>query len=141
MEKLSLTLRSVIKKTTFASIFNIEDDTAKMKKPVDHSIDQFIQGYKENRNNSVICNYIEPKFSLIGYCIVDLKEIGRGINNSLHMGIYSRIDDQIVGYANLQIYVWDIPSNKISQQKSDQLNKGQILFIDPGCSAINSPII
>ncbi|KAK8900085.1 hypothetical protein M9Y10_002408 [Tritrichomonas musculus] len=137
VERLTLTVRSVLKKTSVASIFNLEDDKPKMRKPKDRSVDHYIQGCKENREGYVECEYVEPKHSLIGYCTVNVKELEMGVNNTLRIELLTRGVVQVAGFVNLEVYTWNNPS-RISQQKVSQTNNEPIMFVDPGCPTTNS---
>lgn len=133
VQRLTLTLRSVYKKTTFASIFNLDNNQPKMSKPKDMSVDRYIQGCTETREGWVDCEYVEPKHSLIGYCTVDLKEIKKGENNTLRLELLTRVNVKVVGYVNLEVYTWDCPTKDYSQIKCTQFSNEPIMFVDPGC--------
>lgn len=129
VDTLSMTVRSVFKKTTLASIFGLEEEH---QKPKDTSIDRFVGGFRENRKNNVECEYWQNNHSLIGFCQVHLNEIEVGINNSLRYKLITKKGD-IVGYVNFDIYIWDNASKTNEQQKIASKNTGPILFVDPGC--------
>ena len=132
IEKISMTLRKVIKKPTLANFFNL-DNNAPKKKANDHTVDHYIGENRENRANNVVCEYIVPRHSLVGYCIINLKEVEKGVNNSLRIELLSRINEQVIGYVNLELYIWNSPSRLYSQKKTEQISNQPILFIDPGC--------
>ena len=138
VQRLTLTLRSVLKKTTLASIFNLDNNQPKMSKPKDMSVDRYIQGTKEEREGWVECEYVEPKHSLVGYCTVDLKEIKKGENNILRFELLTRVDVKVVGYVNLEIYTWDNQTKTNTQYQCSQLSNEPIMFVDPGCPTTNS---
>lgn len=129
---LSLTVRSVMKKTSLASVLGFEDNTKRNAKPTEISVDKFVSGFRENRNNNADCEYVEPKHSLIGYCQVNLREIEKGTNNVLHLNLITK-KNETVGYVNLEIYSWDSPNRINNQQKMTQKYDTPILFVDPGC--------
>lgn len=129
-EFLSMTVRSVLKKTTFASIFGLDDDIPQ-KKPNDKTVDKFVNGFRENRKNNVDCEYKETKHSLIGFCQINLKNIEKGINNSLQYKLITK-KNEVVGFVNFDIYIWDSPSKTNYQRKITE-STGPILFVDPGC--------
>lgn len=130
---LSMTVRSVLKKTTLASIFGLEDETMP-KKPKDTSVDRFVGGFRENKRNNVDCEYVQSNHSLIGFCQVHLDKIEKGINNSLKYKLITKKND-VVGFVNFDIYIWDTPSKANTQDKTSYKNTGPILFVDPGCPA------
>lgn len=132
VERLTLTLRSVLKKTTIASIFNLGNEATQVKKNNDHSVDHYIQGCKENNDGLVECEYVEPKHSLIGYCTINLKELERGVNNTLRLELLTRVNVKVVGYVNLDVYTWDSPEMMSARQKLKPKSKEPILFVDPG---------
>lgn len=138
VQRLTLTLRSVLKKTTLASIFNLDNNQPKMSKPKDMSVDRYIQGTKEEREGWVECEYVEPKHSLVGYCTVDLKEIKKGENNILRFELLTRVDVKVVGYVNLEIYTWDNQTKTNTQYQCSQLSNEPIMFVDPGCPPSNN---
>lgn len=133
-----MTVRSVLKKTTIASIFGLDDDIY-VKKPKETNVDKYVGGFRENRKNNIECEYKETKYSLIGFCQINLKNIEKGINNSLHYKLISK-KNEIVGFVNFDIYVWDSPS-KANYQTKVPASTGPILFVDPGCPApTNQPL-
>lgn len=133
VNRLTLTVRSVLRKTTLASIFNIGNESNKVNKKSDHSVDNYIQGCKQNQDGVIDCEYIEPKHSLIGYCTINLKELERGVNNTLRVELLTRVNVKVVGYANLEVYTWVDPDMVSARQKLQPKSKEPILFIDPGC--------
>lgn len=136
VQRLTLTLRSVLKKTTIASIFNLEQQQPKKNQKKDVTVDRYIQGIKENNEGRIECEYVEPKHSLVGYCTIDLKEIKKGENNILRVELLTRVNVQVVGYVNLEVYQWENQTVRKQQANSYQMNE-PILFVDPGCPQQN----
>lgn len=140
VEKLTLTLSSVLKKTTLASIFNLDNNQVKPKKQKDTAIDKYIQGnFKENNDGYVNCEYVETNHSIIGYRNIELKELKKGVDNNFRIELISRGTVKVVGYINLEIYIWDSPIQFDNQQKTFQYNHEPIFFVDPGCQ-ITDPL-
>ena len=137
---MSMTLRTVIKSSYFGTqivVPNMHHSIA--AKPKDHSIDNYIRsGCNENRDDNVQCIYIEPKHSLIGYCTIKMKDIEAGVNNSLRVELLTRSTAKVVGYANLEIYVFREPTLTL-KDKLKHANDEPILFVDPGCSTTEQP--
>lgn len=133
VERLTLTVRSVLKKTSVASIFNLEDDKPKMRKPKDRSVDHYIQGCKESHEGCIDCEYYESLNSLIGYRNIEIKELKKGISNIFHMELITRGNVKVVGYVNLEIYIWDCLTKNNLAKKSTPVYNEPILFVDPGC--------
>lgn len=138
VDRLTLTVRSVLKKTTFASIFNLYSDTPKERKPKENTVDKYIQGIKENHEGCVECEYVEPKHSLVGYCTINLKELEKGVNNTLRVELKTRVNVKVVGYVNLEVYTWNNPSKTLPRQTAQQANNEPIMFVDPGCPTENT---
>ena len=136
VQRLTLTVRSVQKKSALASLFDF-DDNSHSHQPKDHSIDKYVARNDENRSANLHCEYVEPKHSLIGYCTISVTELEKGVNNSLRVELLTRGNVQVVGYANLEVYIWSEP--KPNLQKQTQYSNQPILFVDPGCPPLTTP--
>lgn len=138
VERLTLTVRSVLKKSAIASLFDLDDITP-TRKPKDHSIDRYVDQNNENRDANVNCDYFEPKHSLIGYCTIDVKALEKGINNTFRVELLTRGNVQVVGFVNLEVYEWQTPVNHaLPQASAAQISNQPILFVDPGCPPANT---
>ena len=137
VEKLTLSLGTASKKITLASIFNLDNNTKKVK-PKNYSIDHYIGHSKENRDGYINCDYYETLHSCIGYRNIELKELKKGINNTYRIELLARGNVKVIGYINLDIYIWDIPMQSISQQNCSNMINEPILFVDPGCPQSNA---
>lgn len=137
VERLTLTVRSVLKKSAIASLFDM-DDVSPVHKPKDHSIDKYVQN-NENKDANIQCDYVEPKHSLIGYCTVDVRKLQKGVNNTLRIELLTRGNVQVVGFVNLEVYIWQSSVTHVSQQSNaSQYSNQPIVFIDPGCPPANA---
>lgn len=136
IEKISMTIRKVIKKPTLANFFNL-DNNSNEKKSADHSIDNYIDRKSDNNDDIADCEYIVPMQSLVGYCIVNLKEVKRGVNNTLRLELLSKKNEQIVGYVNVDLYMWDCPVKSKLKINNEKVNDQQIKFVDLGCKVAN----
>lgn len=124
IDRLSMTIRYIDKQYTSSGISN--SDCFQFIKNSNK-----IPEYQMRSNNNIV-NFIEPKFSLIGCYTINLKEINRGIENSLRVEILSRYNNQIIGYANLKIFISNIPSFITPPLKVEKPNN---------CSIVNVSII
>lgn len=124
IDRLSMTIRYIDKQYTSSGISN--SDCFQFIKNSNK-----IPEYQMRSNNNIV-NFIEPKFSLIGCYTINLKEIKRGIENSLRVEILSRYNNQIIGYANLKIFISNIPSFITPPLKVEKPNN---------CSIVNASII
>lgn len=131
VNRLTLTVRSVLKKSAIASLFDM-DDVSSTRKPKDHSIDRYVGQNNENRDANVHCDYVEPKHSLIGYCTIDLKQLQKGVNNTLRVELLTRGNVQVVGFVSLEVYIWQSNAG-VYKPQSTSLSNQPILFVDPGC--------
>lgn len=131
--KITMTLRNVYRSSYFSNLAVVPNMYVNKKTPnKDHSIDNYIKaGTSENRDDNVQCIYIEPKHSLIGYCTIKIKDLEVGVNNAIKVEVLSRETSNVVGYANLEIYIWKEPT--FTQQKLASTCNEPILFVDPGC--------
>lgn len=126
IKKLSMSIRSIAKQTVYTSISN-SDCFQILKK----SNKQYLTGNQSKSSND-IQNFFEPKLTLIGCFTINLNDIKRGVNNSLRVEIRSRINDQIIGYANLKVFISNITDNTTSLQKIKKSSN---------CSIVNVSII
>lgn len=124
IEKLSMTIRSIDKRNISANISNSEYFSIQNKS-------KYLQGF-QNKSNNDIYNYFESKLSLIGCFTINLKDIKRGVNNFIHAEIHSRMNNQIIGYANIKIYISNIPYHITVPHKIEKSNN---------CSIVNVSII
>lgn len=131
--KITMTLRNVYKTSYVSNMADVPKMYVNKKTPhKDHTIDNYIKsGTNGNRDDNVNCIYIEPKHSLIGYCTINIKDLEVGVNNAIKVEVISRETSQVVGYANLEIYIWKEPT--FTQQKFASTCNEPILFVDPGC--------
>lgn len=138
VNRITMTLRTVIKSSYFNNMTIITNmHTNAKQKQKDHSIDNYIRaGTNENRDDNVQCVYLEPKHSLIGYCTIKMKNLEVGVNNTLKVELLSRSTSEVVGYANLEVYVWREPTVTQGQISAHTANE-PILFVDPGCPTTN----
>ena len=134
VDKLTMTISSVLKKPTLANFFGFDDDASNTKSN-DNSEYKIITENKENDNNHIECEYIIPIHSLVGYCTINLKEIKKDVNNSMHIDLITK-DDKVIGHANVEVYIWESPK-QINQETKSQINGENVLFKDPECPSSN----
>lgn len=135
IDKLTFMISSVVRKPTLVNLFDFGSSSPKNKSN-DQSYEKCVNGSKENDSDHVDCEYIVPMHALIGYCTIKLKEIEKGVNNSLRVELLTKKNAKVIGFVNLDIYIWDGPKQVIQQKKS-QLNDEKILFVDPECPVSN----
>lgn len=135
IDKLTFMISSVVRKPTLVNLFDFGNNSPKNKSN-DQSYEKCVNGSKENDSDHVDCEYIVPMHALIGYCTIKLKEIEKGVNNSLRVELLTKKNAKVIGFVNLDIYVWDGPKQVIQQKKS-HLNDEKILFVDPECPVSN----
>lgn len=136
VEKLTLTLFSVLKKTTIASIFNFDNNSVHKNKRKYTNIDKYIERSKVNNDEGCVeCEYVENEKSTIGYRNIELKELKKGVNNKFRIELITRGTVKVIGYIDLEIYIWDSPL--VFNHNVQQYNNEPILFVDPGCQTSN----
>ncbi|KAK8864750.1 hypothetical protein M9Y10_010273 [Tritrichomonas musculus] len=133
VQKLTLTLSTAMKKVTLANLFSFDNNETKMTKNKNFSVDHYIQGCKESHEGCIDCEYYESLNSLIGYRNIEIKELKKGISNIFHMELITRGNVKVVGYVNLEIYIWDCLTKNNLAKKSTPVYNEPILFVDPGC--------
>ena len=134
VEKLTMTISSVLKKPTLANFFGFDDETSNAKLNSNSEYKK-INEDKENDNNHVECEYIIPIHSLIGHCTISLKEIKKDINNSMCIDLITN-NDKVIGHVNCEIYLWECQKQLIQEQKS-QVNGEKNVFKDSECPTSN----
>ncbi|KAK8896378.1 hypothetical protein M9Y10_014276 [Tritrichomonas musculus] len=136
VNKITLTLRYVRKSSYISGLADYNVPIKPEKKVKDKSIDKYISsGCNENRDDNVQCLYIEPKHSLIGYSNIQIKYLEVGVNNAMKVELLTRSDNQVVGYVNLEIYIYRYPV--ITPEQKAKTEAEPIFFVDPGCAPTN----
>lgn len=132
IKTLTFTVRKVSKKMTIANIFNLNGT---QQHPHSHDVDRFVGRRNENRDNNVQYDYYQSNHSLIGIFEINLKDIPRGIDNIIKASLVKKPNLDVVGHANLQVYVWGNGSNIINFENEHK--NETYCFVDPGCPPVN----
>ena len=117
---------------SFANIFNLNGTQVDHH---NHDVDRFVGRRNENRSNNIQYDYYQSNHSLIGIFDISLKDIPRGIDNIIKASLLKKPTLEVVGHANLQVYVWGKDSNVINFESSHVAETYS--FVDPGCPPVN----
>ena len=103
-KKIRLTIRKVEKKWCFENLFKF---TLKKENKKNNYVDSIV-GQKYNiKHSNTQYKYEQLANSLIGFCEIDIQNLGKCVNNKIKVEIISKKDKKLVGYANIEIYQYD----------------------------------
>ncbi|KAK8886736.1 hypothetical protein M9Y10_042204 [Tritrichomonas musculus] len=132
-KSLTFTVREVSKKISLANIFNLNGT---QQHPHSHDVDRFVGRRDENRDTNIQYDYTQSNHSLIGIFELNISDLPKGVDNIIKASLLKKPDLDVVGHANLEIYIWGNDSNIINFEREENVNQS-VAFVDPGCPPIN----